>query len=84
MRWCSRQDRTWALILLRAFLLIAGRNDRNIVPFLVCVERLRKVNPRNVAVQLVLAWCVGLVWPWSACRLDLRWGSGRLARCPMP
>jgi hypothetical protein len=32
VRWCSRHDRTSALILFRACLLIAGRNDKNIAP----------------------------------------------------
>ena len=38
----------------------------------------------GVTVQLVLVWSVGLVWLVSACRLDLCWGSGRLARCRTP
>ena len=44
---CSRQDRTSALILFKASLLIAGPNPVNTRPFLVRMPRARKVNPRK-------------------------------------
>lgn len=48
MRRCSRQDRTWALALCKASLLIAGRNDVKLRPFLPRALRARKVKPRKV------------------------------------
>ncbi len=48
VRWCSRQDRTVALIFFRASLLTAGRKAVNIVPSFRRAARARKVNPKNV------------------------------------
>jgi hypothetical protein len=43
VRRCSRQDRTCALALCKASLLIAGRNDVKLRPFLPRALRARKV-----------------------------------------
>ena len=48
MRQCNRQDRTCALILFRASLLIAGRKLLKFLPRLLRALRWRNVNPRNV------------------------------------
>ena len=48
VRRCSRHDRTSALILFRASLLTAGRNEVNFFPFLPRAARARKVNPKKV------------------------------------
>ena len=48
VRRCSRQRRTSALILSKASLLTAGRNEVNFFPFLARAARARKVNPKNV------------------------------------
>ena len=51
----SRQERTSALILFRASLLIAGRNDRNSLPFLFLrfagAERVSEERERGVLVR---------------------------------
>jgi hypothetical protein len=44
---CSRQERTSALILFRASLLIAGRNEVKTRPCRFLALRARKVNPRK-------------------------------------
>ncbi len=46
MRWCSRQDRTSALILFRACLLIAGKNALNCCPVLVPRSSLPELVPQ--------------------------------------
>jgi hypothetical protein len=47
VRRCSRQERTAPLIFFRASLLIAGRNDENLLPSLRRGERARNVKPRK-------------------------------------
>src|SRR5437867_10944151 len=48
LRRCSPQDRTWALILFRASLLIAGLKPVIILPVFVRTPLARKAYPRNV------------------------------------
>lgn len=51
-RRCSRQDRTTALIFLRASLLTAERKDVKTTPSFRWADLGRKVYPRNVNVLL--------------------------------
>lgn len=58
----QRQARTCPLIFFKASLLIAGRNEVNILPRLSRAPRPRKVNPRNVKA----------VWSYEPRRLSSR------------